>query len=170
MIAAAGLGAGVYQATGSLESAIAAGAAEAFMDIDHVIEHVLTSHRPFCLKTFLARYNTLDWPRMVFLLHSYECILLLGALAWYLSWRWLWAAALGVAIHVIMDEIGNRLPSAPARMAPWFYFFSFRLRHGFRTEAFLWPDKEFYESEYYREAVRATHRLRTPRHLGEVKT
>ncbi len=124
IVSSAGLGACVYQSTGNWSLAMASAASGVFMDIDHAFEHVVRSDRPFCLKTFWGKHNTFSWPRVIFIFHSYELILLLVILSWFLNLPVLWAIVLGMFVHILLDEIGNRLPSSVGVWRRGFIFFS----------------------------------------------
>jgi hypothetical protein len=141
LFTAAGIGTIIYTTTGSWQLSIASSATEVLIDTDHVIEHIMKSPRPFCLKTFFGKNNTLDWSSVVFPLHSYELLVLLAGLAWFLNSLLLWACFLGMTIHLFLDEVGNRLPTSPIRLASGFYFFTYRLYMGFQTKSFLCPRK-----------------------------
>ena len=101
------------------------------LDLDHAVDHLFQSPRPFSLGTFLGAHNSLTWKRMIFFLHGYEWVLLLWAACWIAPHPLLFAVAAGVTSHLLLDEIGNRLPWAPVDLAPGFYFFSWRLGQGF---------------------------------------
>ncbi|HBB68192.1 MAG: hypothetical protein A2X28_11290 [Elusimicrobia bacterium GWA2_56_46] len=135
--AGAGLGALVYQATADWRLAGVAAGTEVFVDLDHVLEHLFRSDRPLCLKTFFSRRNSLDWPKMVFIFHAYEWVVLLAVAAAYFASPLLWAAALGAVVHLFLDEIGNRRFIYPGYFALGFYFFSYRLFRGFRVEKLI---------------------------------
>jgi len=126
-----GLGAAAYQMTSDWRMAASFTAAEVLVDLDHALEHMCRSDRPFCLKTFFGKRNSLDWPKMVFILHAYEWVILLTISSVYFSRPVLGAAALGLAVHLLLDEIGNRRFIARGYFAPGFYFFSYRLYRGF---------------------------------------
>ena len=135
--AGVGLGAAVYKATSDWRLAAVAAGTEVLTDLDHVLEHLLRSDRPFCVRTFFSKRNSLDWPKMMFLLHAYEWAALLAAAAAWSGYRELWAAALGLAVHLLLDEIGNRRFIYPGYFSPWFYFFTYRLSAGFRVERLI---------------------------------
>lgn len=105
--------------------------AEVAVDIDHFWDHLLFSPRPIRLATFLQKGIQLTWSRMVYLLHSYELVLMVAWLAWFLKNDLLWGGAAGYATHMLIDEVGNRAPWETTRIHALFYFFSFRLRKGF---------------------------------------
>lgn len=128
-----GMGAVMYQTTQNWQLAISSASAEVLLDLDHIIDHLAWSEHPFCLKTFLSRDNMFSWPRIILVLHSYEFIVLLTALSWYLNKPFLWAINFGAIIHLIMDEIGNRRFWPSYRISSGFYFFSYRLMKRFRS-------------------------------------
>jgi hypothetical protein len=109
------------------------------MDFDHAVEHCVRSRHPFCIRTFMSRHNTLDWPRITFILHSYELtaiVLILALRHESLSW---WAVFAGSFSHILLDQVGNRMPSSPGTISPWFYFILYRMSHGFRRDILVIP-------------------------------
>lgn len=137
LIAGVGLGVFVYQTTQNWQFAVNSAVTEVLLDIDHTIEHLIWSQRPFCLRTLLSSYDTLAWPWVFFIFHSYEFLASLILLAWYFKISFLWPFILGASVHMLLDEFGNRLPWVSHRLAPGFYFFSYRLFRGFRTSALM---------------------------------
>jgi len=129
-----GLGGVIYQVSASWQLASVSAATEVFMDLDHALEHILRSDRPFCVKTFFSRNNSLDWPKIVFAFHAYEWVIVLAALSAYYDLPVMSAAALGAAVHLILDEIGNRRFMSPGHLAAGFYFLSYRLYRRFETK------------------------------------
>lgn len=133
VVAGVGLGVFMYQVSRNWQLAVTSAATEALWDIDHTIEHLIWSKRPFCLRTFLSSYGTTVWLRMFLIFHSYEFLVLLILLTWYFKISFLWPVILGASVHMLFDEFGNRFPWLSFRLRPGFYFFSYRLLRGFRT-------------------------------------
>ncbi len=142
VVAAAGLGVPLYLAGGGPVLAAAASAAMVLIDLDHLVDFLIWGGRPLSLQEFLRPGNTGDWPRVVFVLHAYEWLILLAAAA--VGWRspLLWAVFTGAAGHLVLDEIGNRLPHQPHRIRPLFYFFTYRLWRRFSVAAVSQPRLE----------------------------
>lgn len=138
-VAGAGLGGAMYLATGDWRLAGVCAATEVLLDIDHAVEHLMRSKRPFSLGTFLKHGNAATWPRMVFVLHAHEWTVALAVGASVSSSPLLWSVTLGVFAHLLLDEVGNRLPWTHTRIYGPFYFFTYRLAHGFRTGAISEP-------------------------------
>ncbi len=124
----------VYMLTGSIRFAACFCIAEIFMDIDHIIDYIIFSKRPLRVATFLQKENPSTWSHIVFFLHSYEWIFLLIALSVWLKNSILFAVAAGFALHLLLDEIGNRLPSVRTRISIFFYFFTYRFINGFKVK------------------------------------
>lgn len=138
VVVGGGLGVCLYQMTQSWQLSVDAALTEVFIDLDHLIEHLTWSKNRFCLRSFLQSYNVLSLPRMIYLLHSYELIVLLAIAGWYSRVSLFWAIALGAIIHLGLDEVGNRTPSWLAGyIVPGFYFFTYRLMQKFRTDALV---------------------------------
>jgi hypothetical protein len=125
------LGGSLYAATKSWPLVLGFVVAEVAVDVDHVWDHLLFSPRPLRLATFMQKGIQLTWSRMVYLLHSYELVLMVVWLAWFLKNDVLWGVATGYATHMLIDEVGNRAPWEHTRIHAMFYFLLFRLRQGF---------------------------------------
>jgi hypothetical protein len=108
------------------------------MDLDHAVDYVLFGSPPRTVANFFKRGHCRTWSRLVFALHSYELFLLAACLGFWLDNPVVTAGLLGYAIHLLMDEGGNRLPDRLIRIHPLFYFLFFRLWHGFRPEKISW--------------------------------
>lgn len=124
----------IWFATGDATGACVAAFVQLFLDMDHVIEHLFKGEHPFSLKEFTAPYNSLNWERMVFVLHSHEMVVILAVIAWYERMPILGWAALGYGIHLLLDEVGNRRGHFPVSISQAFYFLGWRTVNGFRTE------------------------------------
>ncbi|HWR97340.1 MAG TPA: hypothetical protein VN317_02880 [Candidatus Methanoperedens sp.] len=134
VVAGAALGAAAFAFSGDGAVALAAAASHVLLDVDHAVEHLLQSHRPFSVPALLRVHNALTWERLVFLLHGYEWAGLLWLVWWLSPHPLLLAVAIGVSTHLVLDEVGNRLEWAPVDIAPAFYFFTYRLGRGFLRE------------------------------------
>jgi hypothetical protein len=139
-ICAAALGgAGILSFGGGWQTASAFSASTVLLDLDHVVDHWLFSVEPPTVKNFFRRGSPAYWKRIVFPLHSHE--LFLTAAFFLLSANLPVCTAIfwGYALHLAMDEIGNRLPGHPVWLHPLFYFFTFRLLHRFRPLSLTLP-------------------------------
>ena len=139
IIVGTGLSVIVYGWTRDPGAALAAGAVHVLMDVDHVFDHLLSSDRPFSPAAFFDWSNSIDWRRIFFFFHAYEWLggLMLAALV--TGYPWLWAMTLGVGTHLLMDEIGNRLPIRPAWIPVGFYFITYRAAMRFERRRLLFP-------------------------------
>ena len=133
-IAASLAGIPVYFLTGSMEFALWFSFAEVATDIDHVIDYVIINKNSFNPSAFLKQGTFAQEKYIVFLLHSYEFIAILAFLAFRFKCISLLGASTGMAFHLLLDEIGNRLPSASHRIKAPFYFFTYRLWHRFKVK------------------------------------
>jgi hypothetical protein len=128
--------AGVYALTGS--GALTAGvlAGGFLIDVDHVLDYVVVEgQRDLRPAAFLRYYSEQRMRRVALVLHSYELVALLVALAWATNWTPLWGYILGVALHLPLDVFFNgRLLSR--NLIP-FYSLAYRWRLGFRAEPLL---------------------------------
>jgi hypothetical protein len=127
--------AGVYAGTG--DAALTAGlAAGGFLiDVDHAVDYVLFERqRDLRPSSFLKYYVGGRAQRVVLLLHSYELLALLAALAWATQVAWLWGWVFGMLLHLPLDIIFNG-KFASRSFIP-FYSFFVRARVGFRAAHF----------------------------------
>ncbi|MBI4689203.1 MAG: hypothetical protein HY754_02880 [Nitrospirae bacterium] len=123
-----------YSLTNSLKYTALFAVAAVAMDIDHAIDYILWNKRPLSIARFFERGSLLKGSYLVFFLHGYEWMLLLYILSWWTNSPEIFAITNGFFMHLMIDEIGNRLPSAPNRINIPFYFFTYRLFRGFRVE------------------------------------
>ncbi len=130
----AAAGAPVYLVTGSAQLTAIFAAASVLIDLDHLIDFVLWDKRPLDPRRFLKEGVPRTWTKLIYLLHGYEWIALMSLVSWKSANPHLWALTLGWMSHLLIDELGNRLPSKKTRIFPLFYFFTFRLFHGFKRD------------------------------------
>ena len=128
--------AGVYALTGS--AALVAGviAGGFLIDVDHVLDYVVVEgQRDLRPSAFLRYYSEQRMSRVALVLHSYELLALLVALAWVTNWVPLWGYVLGVTLHLPLDIFFNgRMLSR--NLVP-FYSIAYRWRLGFRAGPLL---------------------------------
>ena len=128
--------AGVYALTGS--AALVAGviAGGFLIDVDHVLDYVVVEgQRDLRPSAFLRYYSEQRMRRVALVLHSYELLALLVALAWVTNWVPLWGYVLGVTLHLPLDIFFNgRMLSR--NLVP-FYSIAYRWRLGFRAGPLL---------------------------------
>lgn len=124
----------VYLATRSPQITAVFAAAGVLIDLDHLMDFVLWDKRPLDPKRFLKEGVPRTWPKLIYLLHGYEWIAMLAIISWKLANPYLWAITIGWIFHLSIDEIGNRMPANRTRIFPMFYFFTFRLLHGFKRD------------------------------------
>lgn len=127
--------AAVYAGTG--DAALTAGlAAGGFLiDVDHMVDYVLFERqRDLRPASFLRYYVGGKAQRVVLLLHSYELLVLLAALAWVTGVAWLWGWVFGMLLHLPLDIIFNGKFASGGLVH--FYSFIVRARAGFRAARF----------------------------------
>ncbi|MDA8131001.1 MAG: hypothetical protein M0011_05805 [Elusimicrobia bacterium] len=118
-----------YALTGSAGMSVSCLLSGVLLDADHLPDFWLLSGERFTLKGFFSWCNELRWKRIYLFLHSYELFLLLALSAWAFPGRALEGALLGMGLHLLMDQAGNR------GLDRRFYFLIFRYRAGFSREA-----------------------------------
>lgn len=126
-VASLPLMAGVYFSTNSFASAIVAGLASVFIDLDHVSDYVLYRKGWGGVRDFFESCHEGRLTKLYLLLHAWEWPLLFLLL--YMSLgapQWTFMVALGMAYHLAFDVVGNR-----RIVKPRFYFITHRLGKGF---------------------------------------
>src|SRR6266446_7424416 len=128
--------AAVYAGTGSVELVAGLAAGGFLIDVDHVVDYVLFERqRDLRPASFLRYYLSGRVQRVVLVLHSYELLVLLAALAWVTRVDWLWGWVFGMLLHLPLDIIFNG-KFASGGLVP-FYSFIVRARAGFRADRFV---------------------------------
>jgi hypothetical protein len=131
----------LYLATHSPELAAGFAVTEIAVDTDHIIDYLMWGDRPLTLKSFFKKGIASTWTHLVFFLHSYEWMLLVVLFAWRARTPLTLGIAMGYVFHMAADEIGNRLPSVHKCIRKPFYFFTYRLLQGFRSDRISYPNK-----------------------------
>ncbi|HEY7204451.1 MAG TPA: hypothetical protein VIA61_09155 [Methylomirabilota bacterium] len=127
--------AAVYAGTGSpaLTAGLAAGGF--LIDVDHVIDYVVFERqRDLRPGSFLRYYVNGQARRVVLVLHSYELLALLTAIAWLTGTEWLWGWVFGMLLHLPLDVIFNGKFASGGLVH--FYSFIVRARAGFLADRF----------------------------------
>jgi hypothetical protein len=125
----------LYAGTGSpaLVAGLAAGGF--LIDVDHVIDYVLFERqRDLRPGSFLRYYVNGRVRRVVLVLHSYELLALLAAVAWFTRIEWLWGWVFGMLLHLPLDVIFNGKFASGGLVH--FYSFIIRARAGFLADRF----------------------------------
>ena len=136
LITTAAACAAVYAGTGSTELVAGLAAGGILIDVDHVIDYVLFERQRDLRPTaFLRYYLSGRAERVVLMLHSYELLAVLTALAWFTRVDWLWGWVFGMLLHLPLDVIFNG-KFASGGLVP-FYSFIVRARAGFRADRFM---------------------------------
>ncbi|MDA8130114.1 MAG: hypothetical protein M0011_01285 [Elusimicrobia bacterium] len=118
-----------YALTGSAAMTASCLLSGIFLDVDHLLDFWLLSGEKFTPGGFLSWCHELRWKKIYLLLHSYELFLLLSLSAWLFPGRAIEGALLGMGLHLLMDQAGNR------GLSRWFYFMTFRWLSGFSRGA-----------------------------------
>ena len=127
--------AGVYAGTGSVALTAGLAAGGFLIDVDHAVDYVLFERqRDLRPASFLRYYLGGKVQRAVLVLHSYELLVLLTAIAWLTGSAWLWGWVLGTLLHLPLDIVFNG-KFASGGLVP-FYSFIVRARAGFRISRF----------------------------------
>ena len=128
--------AAVYAGTGSVELVAGLAAGGVLIDVDHVVDYVLFERqRDLRPAAFLRYYLGGRVERVVLVLHSYELLALLAALAWFTPVEWHWGWVFGMLLHLPLDIIFNGKFASGGLVH--FYSFIVRARAGFRAARFV---------------------------------
>jgi len=100
--------------------------------VDYVLFERQRDLRP---GSFLRYYLNGKAQRVVLVLHSYELLVLLAALAWYTNVEWLWGWVFGMLLHLPLDIVFNGKFASSGLVH--FYSFIVRARVGFRADHFV---------------------------------
>lgn len=103
-----------------------------FIDLDHLLDYFF-SFRRFVLRAFLASLQ-LRGGKVYLLLHSWEIVFLLLTWGSAVKSPPLAILAAGFALHLVIDNL--------QRKNLFFYFFTYRLAHGFKVATLL-PEFRF---------------------------
>jgi hypothetical protein len=135
LITTAAACAAVYAGTGSTELVAGLAAGGILIDVDHVIDYVLFERQRDLRPTaFLRYYLSGRAERVVLMLHSYELLAVLTALAWFTRVDWLWGWVFGMLLHLPLDVIFNGKFASGGLVH--FYSFIVRARAGFLADRF----------------------------------
>jgi hypothetical protein len=106
------------------------------IDVDHVVDYVLFERqRDLRPGSFLRYYLEGKVQRVVLVLHSYELLVLLAAVAWLTNVEWLWGWVFGMLLHLPLDIVFNGKFASGGLVH--FYSFIVRARAGFRANRFV---------------------------------
>lgn len=96
-----------------------------FIDLDHIIDYVITHGRRFDAKHFFRYFNNSECKKAIFILHGWEWLFILAAAAKLTGWNPLLTGVLiGFAQHLMLDQIFNKTSLLA-------YFFFWRWKHEF---------------------------------------
>lgn len=127
--------AAVYAGTESAALTAGLAAGGFLIDVDHVVDYVLVERqRDLRPSSFLKYYLDGKARRVVLVLHSYELLVLLAALAWVTRVECLWGWVFGMMLHLPLDIIFNGKFASGGLVH--FYSFLVRARAGFLSERF----------------------------------
>ncbi|HZP35251.1 MAG TPA: hypothetical protein VFE48_02030 [Methylomirabilota bacterium] len=125
----------IYEGTGSAELVAGLAAGGFLIDVDHMLDYVLFERQRDLRPTaFLRYYLGGRAERVVLMLHSYELLAVLAALAWFFPMDWLWGWVFGMMLHLPLDVIFNG--KFASRGLVHFYSIVVRARAGFRAARF----------------------------------
>lgn len=125
------LGSVIYIITKSVPSAIGALFAGVLIDADHFIDYYLNHGFTVNIKKIYAAIDGLKLKRIYLFLHSYELVIALWMLGFFIPSSDLYfAISLSFTLHIFLDHIHNPV-------TPMGYFLFHRIRNKFDRKAFL---------------------------------
>ena len=120
----------------SLPCAIASFAAGILVDLDHFFDYYLNYRFTLKIRDIYYACLEVNLKRLYVIFHSYELVIALWLLIYYMSLGNIWKAlAIGATQHMIIDQITNTFNM-------FGYFLIYRILHGFKKELIIDPRKE----------------------------
>ena len=142
-------GGAVLAATGSVQLTMGLVLGGFLIDVDHMVDYLLVERRSELTPAAFLRYYTEGrMRRLVLALHSYEALLAVAALAWWLDSLWLAGYLAGGAMHLALD-IGFNGRLTPKNIFA-FYSFGFRWAHGFDAAALFGSEPRVAPASFWR--------------------
>jgi hypothetical protein len=105
-----------------------------FIDLDHIYDYVREFGFPFKVNNFIHAVFNHDIPTVTLILHSWEVLVLIGIIDWYMNWNlWMTGIFIGFGHHLILDKLNNgeRLRA---------YSFIWRWKNNFEFEKIFFND------------------------------
>jgi hypothetical protein len=126
------IGGGTYLMSHDALSTLFAMGASVFIDIDHIIDYIITQKRIDSLQTMLKAFESFSIVnKNYFFFHSWEAIIALCATFLFWPHEYIAAILFGYSIHLLIDQIYNTCFLGRFSSRNAFYFFLFRLKHNF---------------------------------------
>ncbi len=104
-----------------------------FIDLDHIIDYVITYGRRFDAKHFFHYFNNSQCKKSIFIFHGWEWLFIFAVIAKLTEWNPLPIGILiGCAQHLVLDQLFNKTSALT-------YFFFWRWKHKF-DHVLLFPE------------------------------
>jgi hypothetical protein len=111
------------------------------IDADHFIDYYADRGFTLNIRDIYDACSAVTLKKLYLILHSYELAILLWAAVILIPLGSFWAAAaIGLTQHLIFDTITNRV-------VPFAYFFTYRLRKGFKKDLLIQEGEDRPEGE-----------------------
>jgi hypothetical protein len=124
---------GAFQSTGLAVASLASGI---FIDLDHLLEYLVTHRMRFRTKEFLSYFYGRRYRKLFLIFHGWEWLAFLAVLSWLTNWNpWAVGSLIGFGQHMLLDQLYN----GPC---PLGYFFTWRWMNGFERKAFFSDENE----------------------------
>lgn len=99
----------LFAVSRSWELALSSWVAGIFVDLDHIPDYLVEFGPRFSIQRFFHSFSAGSYKRIFILLHGWEWLAVLLALAWSTRWNpWLTGWLMGHSQHMILDQFGNR--------------------------------------------------------------
>lgn len=134
IVSSAALAVVIFNETSSAAMALFAFLSGILIDLDHLLDFLVLSGMRFSVKNLFRWCNEGLWEKIVLILHSYELYIIFALFAYYFPHPVTTGICLGVGLHLLLDQIGNRYMLKHLSINPLFYFFTYRAWGGFRKE------------------------------------
>jgi hypothetical protein len=126
----------VYVVFRSWGMSIALLASGILIDLDHILDYLLTHRMRFRRQDFFRYFYEQQYQKLFLLFHGWEWVALWGVLAWKTGWdSWPAGVFIGMGHHLVLDQMSY----GPG---PGGYSLLWRLKNGFDRRAFLREERK----------------------------
>jgi hypothetical protein len=121
----------VYLVFRSWGMSIAVLASGVLIDLDHVLDYLLTHGMRFQRRDFFRYFYEKQYQKLFLPFHGWEWVAVWGVLAWKTGWdSWSTGVFIGIGHHLLLDQVSNR-------PGPGGYSLLWRLKNGFHRKSFF---------------------------------
>lgn len=130
-------GGALYTLTKSEHLAISCFLSGVLIDLDHLLDFFIFSKAKFSVKALFLYYREIKIDKLLLVFHSYELYAILLFAGYFIKNDIYIGILIGMGLHLILDQLGNRHLLNKSKSSAWFYFISYRYRLGFKKGKLL---------------------------------